>query len=140
MGTYTWRETEFPQDVGTDTQSSLLTVLEQLDYQQGEKRLMLAVLKDAVGCVGLYKSGRGSRSLQAYRAARRWVFAQDQAWPFSFENICLALDLDPVRLRSALCSPREHRQGPDEAANSATRSIAAMTLGQSGQRQPSVGD
>src|SRR5262249_12906427 len=97
--------TEFSQDVTVDTRFFLLTVLEQLDYQQGEKRLMLAVLKDAVGCIERYNSGRGSCSLQVYRAVLHWVFAQDQAWLFSFENICLALDLDPAPLRSALCSP-----------------------------------
>jgi hypothetical protein len=105
MGTHVWRETEFAQDASADAQPSLLMLLEQLDYQQGEKRLMLAVLKDAVECIERYNSSRGSRSLQAYRAALRWVFAQDQAWPFSFENICLALALDPVRFRFALCSP-----------------------------------
>jgi hypothetical protein len=104
METHDWRATEFSQDVTVDRRLFLLTVLEQLDYQQGEKRLMLAVLKDAVGSIERYSSGRGVRSLQTYRAALHWVFAQDQAWPFSFENICLALDLDPVRLRSALCS------------------------------------
>jgi len=96
---------EFSQDASADTQPSLLMLLEQLDYQQGEKRLMLAVLKDAVACIEHYNSGRGAQSLPAYRAALRWIFAQDQAWPFSFENICLALDLGPVRFRMALCSP-----------------------------------
>lgn len=105
MGTYVWREVKFSQDASADAPPSLLLLLEQLDYQQGEKRLMLAVLTDAVECIERYNSGRGVRSLPAYRAALRWVFAQDQAWPFSFENICLALDLDPVRFRMALCSP-----------------------------------
>ncbi len=105
MGTHVWREIEFSQDAGADTQPSLLMLLEQLDYQQGEKRLMLAVLKDAVECIEHYSSGRGSQSLPVYRAALRWVFARDQEWPFSFENICLALDLDPARFRFTLCSP-----------------------------------
>ncbi len=105
MGTHVWRGMEFSRDASADTQPSLLMLLEQLDYQQGEKRLMLAVLKDAVECIEHYSSGCRARSRPAYRAALRWVFAQDQAWPFSFENICLALDLDPARLRFALCSP-----------------------------------
>ena len=105
MGPHVWREMEFSQDASADTQPSLLMLLEQLDYQQGEKRLMLAVLKDAVACIERYNSGDGARSLPVYRAALHWVFAQDQAWPFSFENICLALDLGPVRFRMALCSP-----------------------------------
>ena len=105
MGTPAWSATESFGHSLAEPRSSLLLLLEQLDYQQGEKRLMLAVLKDAVECIEHYSSGCGARSLPAYRAALRWVFAQDQAWSFSFENICLALDLDPVRLRFALCSP-----------------------------------
>lgn len=124
MGTHAWRETEFSQDASADTQPSLLLLLEQLDYQQGEKRLMLAVLKDAVGCIERYGSGRGVRSLPAYRAALRWIFAQDQAWPFSFENICLALDLDPVRLRFALCSPLPLSTGKTETGLPAPRRSA----------------
>lgn len=105
METHDWRAREFSQAFIVAPRLSLLAVLEQLHYQQGEKRLMLAVLRDAVTCVERYHSERGARSLPAYRAALRWIFAQDQEWLFSFENICLALDLDPGRLRSALCSP-----------------------------------
>ena len=105
MDAHAWRAVDSSRYAVAESKPSLLTVLEQIDYQQGEKRLMLAVLKDAVGCIERYSSGRGARSRPAYRAALRWVFAHDQGWPFSFENICLALDLDPARLRSALCSP-----------------------------------
>jgi hypothetical protein len=105
METRHWRATEFSQAFIVVPRPSLLAVLEPLHYQQGEKRLMLAVLKDAVTCIERYHSERGARSLQTYRAALRWIFAQDQEWLFSFENICLALDLDPGRLRSALRSP-----------------------------------
>ncbi|MEM4408239.1 MAG: hypothetical protein QXI19_05800, partial [Candidatus Caldarchaeum sp.] len=35
-------------------------------------------------------------------AAVRWVTAYEPKWPFSFENICLALDLDSTKLRAAL--------------------------------------
>jgi hypothetical protein len=102
-----WRATAFSQAIILVPRLSLLTVLEQLHYQQGEKRLMLAVLMDAVTCIERYHSERGARSLPTYRAALRWVLAQDQEWLFSFENICLALDLDPGRLRSALCPSQQ---------------------------------
>src|SRR5262245_51768816 len=105
METRDWRARAFSQTVILAPRLSLLAVLEQLHYQQGEKRLMLAVLRDAVGCIERHNSGAGVRSLPAHRAALRWVFAQDQDWLFSFENICLALDLDAGRLRCALCSP-----------------------------------
>src|SRR5262249_59217087 len=34
--------------------------------------------------------------------ARRWLASRDVLWPFSFENICLALDLDAPTLRRRL--------------------------------------
>jgi hypothetical protein len=89
----------------TDPQPSLRAALAQLDYDQGEKRLMLAVLTDAVGCIERYRSARGARCRKEYQAALRWVAAHDRVWPFSFENICQALDLDAVRLRTALNTP-----------------------------------
>jgi len=87
------------------TERQLTILLERLRYQQGEKRLMLAVLKDAVGCIERYGTGQGPQGWPACCAALRWVLSHDRMWPFSFENICLALDLDPARLRLALCSP-----------------------------------
>jgi hypothetical protein len=79
-------------------------MLEQLHYDTGEARLMLAVLKDAAECIERYRSRRGARSRPEYDAALSWVCTPDRTWPFSFENICLGLDLDPARLRSVLVS------------------------------------
>lgn len=87
--------------------SALLAKLDQLQYDQGEKRLMLAVLKDAVGCIEHYHphEGHGGNDWLACRAAIGWVLSHDRTWPFSFENICAVLELDPSRLRAALCTP-----------------------------------
>ena len=87
--------------------SALLSKLEQLHYEQGEKRLMLAVLKDAVACIENYHPHvvHGTHGWLACRAAIGWVLSHERRWPFSFENICAALELDPARLRSALCTP-----------------------------------
>jgi hypothetical protein len=83
---------------------SLRDCLDSLTYDKGEARLMLAVLKDAVECIERYRTGRGSRSRAAYDAALRWVCTHNPHWPFSFDSICLELDLDPDRLRSFLAS------------------------------------
>ncbi|MCS6927414.1 MAG: hypothetical protein NZ578_16100 [Candidatus Binatia bacterium] len=83
----------------------VLLLLTQLHYQQGEKRLMLAVLKDAVECIERYLTGRRGHNWPAFSAACHWVLDHDRTWPFSFENICVALDLDPRRIRSLLFAP-----------------------------------
>src|SRR5262249_18396577 len=65
---------------------------------EGERELMRAVLTDAIKC--LDGGGRDGQLLKA--EARRWLASRDLLWPFSFENICLALDLDAPTLRRRL--------------------------------------
>lgn len=85
-----------------DSQDSLTTGLNQLSYRRGEERLMLAILKDAVECIERYCYGQRTGSRSDYETALAWVRTHDAAWLFSFENICLELDLRPDRLRSSL--------------------------------------
>ncbi len=65
-------------------------------------RLMLAILEDA-----LVTFQRGLNSPVPWQRRRfhevdRWVASDDTDWPFSFENICTALMLDPGYIRSGL--------------------------------------
>ena len=85
-----------------DSQDSLITRLNRLSYQRGEERLMLAILKDAVDCIERYRSGCKVCSRPEHDAALTWVRTHDHTWPFSFDNICSELDLNPDRLRSSL--------------------------------------
>ncbi len=69
---------------------------------QGERALMRAVLLDAVECL---TGGQRSRARAQYALeARTWVEMRNAAWPFSFDNICAALDLDTERVRARLLS------------------------------------
>jgi hypothetical protein len=85
-----------------DAQDSLVTSLNRLSYRRGEERLMLAILKDAVECIERYCYGQRTGSRSDCEAALAWVRTHDAVWLFSFENICLELDLHPDRLRSSL--------------------------------------
>ena len=62
-------------------------------HQIGELRLMAAVLEDAVNI--LRKRPRS----RAGREAREWLTSRDASWPFTFERICDALDLEPDSVR-----------------------------------------
>ena len=62
-------------------------------HQVGELRLMAAVLEDAVNI--LRKRPRS----RAGREAREWLASRDTTWPFAFERICEALDLDSSNIR-----------------------------------------
>jgi len=67
-----------------------------------EKRLMLAVLLDAINVLqGWHRSG-GARKRRAFAEAAQWVNTCGTRYPFSFESVCDALDIDAELLRSRL--------------------------------------
>ncbi len=71
---------------------------------ESERALMRAVLVDAIRCLAGEVSPLTERVRLASQA-RTWVRSQDEEWPFSFENVCAALDLQTARLRTLLLSP-----------------------------------
>jgi len=77
----------------------------QLD---GEKRLMIAILKDAVECLDKYRGARSSAGRSHYENALEWVEDKGTEWLFSFTNICDLLGFDPDYLREVLMK-RENR-------------------------------
>src|SRR5262245_1616329 len=68
----------------------------------GERRLMLAVLEDALRTVVSARLGRSSDAW--VRAELRWFMSEDRSHPFAFEVICDVLDLDAGWLRRQLRS------------------------------------
>ncbi len=69
---------------------------------QPEKRLMLAVMEDAVVSV--------LRGLPSARETRTWFETDDPSWPYSFANLCDALGLDRHAVRAALQRQVERRR------------------------------
>jgi len=69
---------------------------------EGEKRLMIAVLKDAVECLEKYRGSRSSAGRCNYENAIEWVMDNSTDWLFSFTNICDLLGFDPQYLRDVL--------------------------------------
>lgn len=70
----------------------------------GERRLMLAILADAIDCLqgGGPKPDRiTKRNIADDRA---WVRSRDDKWTFSFENVCQTLDIPVGQMRAALLS------------------------------------
>ena len=68
----------------------------------GERRLMVAILEDAVDCFQKYLWASDNRSRHLWTEAEKWFLSDDDSWPFSFVNICHALDLHPQFLRRGL--------------------------------------
>src|SRR5262245_53619770 len=69
---------------------------------QPEKRLMLAVMEDAIATYQKSITGANRRQRRLLKETEEWISSADTAWPFSFENICAALDIEATYLRSGL--------------------------------------
>jgi hypothetical protein len=67
----------------------------------GEKRLMLAVLVDAVNILNDHRRSGGSKVL-AFAEAVRWITVKETQHPFSFDSVCDALNLSAEMLREHL--------------------------------------
>ena len=78
---------------------------------QPEKRLMLAILLDAVECFQKYAPLHRRKPDRLFTATAEWIFEDDYKWPFSFLNICDAVGIDPKYLRSGLQQWNATRSG-----------------------------
>ena len=74
---------------------------------RGEKRLMLAVLQDALDCYQKYAHARDPRGAQMFQESQEWVVSGDRSWLFSFENICDTLEINADYVRRGLREWRE---------------------------------
>ena len=74
-----------------------------------EKRLMLAVLTDAVRCYQVGCDAQKTFRIRAFREAEEWLFNNQGYGPFSYENVCYALDIIPDYLRKMLRKWRVQR-------------------------------
>ena len=84
---------------------------------QPEKRLMLAVLEDAVGTFQKYVTATGRRGQRLFVESEDWFSSEADEWPFGFENICQALSLEPSYIRSGLRRWRDAQRGEASATS-----------------------
>jgi hypothetical protein len=72
-----------------------------------EKRLMLAILEDAVDCFQNNIFTQSVKGRRLFQEAEKWVVEVDGDWVFSFENVCETLELNPAYVRQGLlrCMP-----------------------------------
>jgi hypothetical protein len=89
-----------------------------LEYASGEKALMLAVLEDGIRCFQEHLKNPRVRPRLLARQAERWIRSKDWEWPFSFNNVCESLELNPECLRARLLAPREEGASPSKPRSS----------------------
>jgi hypothetical protein len=73
----------------------------------GERRLMIAVLEDAVDVYRKQAGAQDPRGEQLFQEAEVWIEDPDRTWLFSFQNICDVLDIDADYLRRGLHAWKE---------------------------------
>jgi len=73
---------------------------------RGERRLMLAVLEDALECYQKYAFVRRGQGHELVEELAGWIGSTDGNWCFSFENICETLEINPEYLRCGLANWR----------------------------------
>jgi hypothetical protein len=74
--------------------------------REPERRLMVAILEDAVSCLLTDLQGSNLRQRKQYEEAKAWVTTDEESeWIFSFKNICEVLGMDPSYLRRGLIRP-----------------------------------
>src|SRR5579885_1515481 len=69
---------------------------------EGEKRLILSVLEDAVECFMKCIDATTNKGQRLFRDAEDWINLEDKQWVFSFDNVCEMLDIEPEYLRRGL--------------------------------------
>jgi hypothetical protein len=67
-----------------------------------EKRLLLAVLEEAVGTYHRYVVATDPRDRSIFVAVEEWFACEDATWLYSFVSICDALGLEATYVRSGL--------------------------------------
>jgi len=95
-----WGESLFHNDPLTSTEN--LDSLKRTLPMESEKRLMLAVLQDAVECYQKYIFARRGKDKHLFSEAEAWILEQDSLSTFSFDNVCDSLGLAPNYVRAGL--------------------------------------
>jgi hypothetical protein len=66
------------------------------------KRLMMAVLEDALRCFQNHSEAKSRPRKRLYNEAEQWLCGEEGDGPFSFATVCETLGIEPAFLRSGL--------------------------------------
>jgi hypothetical protein len=81
------------------TDSGTVDSLFKRSIREGEQRLMLAVLENALEDFQKYVLATDKRGKELFQEAEEWIFETDSPSFYSFENICEHLQLAPDYVR-----------------------------------------
>src|SRR5271170_8247717 len=99
---------------------------------EGEKRLILSVLEDAVECFMKCIDSPTNKGQRLYRDADEWINLEDKHWVFSFDNVCDMLDINPEYMRRGLKGWKERKLVAIQQAAEARAEAAVASIGVDG--------
>jgi len=67
-----------------------------------ERQLAVAVLSQAANDLRKFRYARRGSGYSLYADARKWITSNDRLWPYSFLNLCDALQLAADAIRAEL--------------------------------------
>jgi hypothetical protein len=67
-----------------------------------EKRLILAMLEDAITCFQIYLTARRGKGKRLFNEAEEWIMTNHDDWIFSFANVCETLGFSPEYVRQGM--------------------------------------
>ena len=88
---------------------ALIEAVYKKTLREGEEKLMLAVLENAVEYFQKYVLARNPRGKQLFQEAEEWFLDKDSEALYSFESICETLGLHPDHIRKGLMVWKEAR-------------------------------
>lgn len=92
-----------PKGKGTTPLDTCLNALQIANRDlAGPKRLLLAILEDALHCCRLYRDAKSAKQRRLFQNALAWVQKREPEWIFSFDHICLELDLKAESIRACV--------------------------------------
>lgn len=100
-------------------------------HLEPERRLMLAVLEDAVQCFQKYLFASSAQGRRLFEEAEAWFRDDDDDWFFSFDSVCSELGITPSYFRRGLfdwktqmIDRRQRRMKSSSLAGSARRNLS----------------
>jgi GNAT superfamily N-acetyltransferase len=73
-------------------------------HLEPEKKLLLAILEDAIACYQKYIFARDGKGKALFREAESWVGEKGNEAVFAFDSVCEMLGFDPEYLRRGLAT------------------------------------
>jgi hypothetical protein len=120
-------EAECPVQQDTLPRSRYFHKRERDVFLEPEKRLMFAILEDAIRCFQDNHLAQRGGSKRLFDEVQRWIFKRGDDCVFGFENICSVLGLDPGYIRRGLVRWRQEESRPHHASlwKGSTMKVAA---------------